>query len=182
MRRFIVRAGLAAVAAATLVAPAAAKEMSVSLASGPPTLDAGKPWTADLLVHGVPDMLKQATPGITFTNIESGETRTFDGKATGQRAADGQLLLRARVVLSEGLWEWGLTDGVTERLYEGGLVRVGDPTASSPAPAPERPAPVAAAGGEDASSWPYVLAGGVVLAAAAALAWLARRSRLQPTA
>jgi hypothetical protein len=177
MRRFLVTA-LAVVAAAVPAAPAAAKEMSVSLASGPPTLDAGQPWMAELVVHGVPDMLEQATPGITFTNRATGETRTFDGKATGERAPDGQFLLRARVVLPEGLWRWGLTDGVTDRLYEGGLVRVSQPAASKPTAAPESPAPVSA--GDRTSPWPFVLVGSVVLLGAGAA--LARRARVQPTA
>ena len=182
MRRFLGTAAVAALALAVLAPAAVAKEMAVSLASGPPTLDPGEPWTAELLVHGEPDMLTRATPGIVFTSRESGETRTFDGRATGRRAADGQLLLRARVVLPEGLWEWALTDGATERLYEGGLVRVGEP-AAAPAPpaAPAGPAPAAAP--DDASTpWGLVGAGAVLFLIAVAGALAVRQRRVQPSA
>ncbi|MBA2615178.1 MAG: hypothetical protein H0U90_05265, partial [Actinobacteria bacterium] len=145
MRRFLTSLLLVALAAAALATAALAKEMSVSLATGPPTMDAGEPWNAKLLVHGVPEMLAQATPGMTFRNNDSGQTKSFDAKATGRRAPDGQLIYRVRVVLPEGLWEWGLTDSVTERLYEGGVVRVGEPPLEAAPPASSDPTPVPAA-------------------------------------
>ena len=181
MRRFLTTLVLGLVAVGVLASAAAAKEMSVSLASRPPTLDPGKPWTAELLVHGEPAMLKQATPGITFRDRESGETKTFDATATGRRAADGQLLFRARVVLPEGLWEWGLVDGVTDRLYEGGLVRVGDPASAAPStPAPA--ARVASPASDGAPRWPFVAGGIAVLLLAAVAALVVRNRLLLPTA
>ena len=181
MRRFLVPAFLVLVAAA-LAPVAAAKDMSVGLASGPPTLGPGEPWNAELLVHGEPEMLNEATLAITFTNNGTGETKTFNARPTGKRAADGQLIYRARVVIEEqGRWQWGLIDGVTDRLYEGGLVQVGQPVAESPA-APASEPSVAPVASDDSGTpaWPFVLAGGVILLLAAAAA-LARRGRLQPT-
>lgn len=182
MRRFLAPASLALVVA-VLAPAAAAKEMSVSLSSSPPTLDPGEPWTADLLVHGEPDIVREATPGIMFTNNGTGETHTFTGRPTGKRAPDGQLLYRARVVIEEaGRWQWGLVDGVTDRLYEGGLMVVGNPAAESPS-APASGPTVAPAASDDGGTpaWPFVLVGGIVLLLGVAAA-LARRGRLQPTA
>ena len=182
MRRFLVPALLVLVVAA-LAPVATAKDMSVSLSSGgPPALGPGEPWTADLLVHGEPDILAEATPGITFRNSGTGETRTFEARPTGKRAPDGQLIYHARVVIDEeGRWQWGLIDGVTDRLYEGGLVVVGEPAVESPSAPASDPA-VAPAASDDGGTpaWPFVLAGGVVFLLGAA-ALLARRARLQPT-
>ena len=53
MRRFLTSLFLVALAAVALATAASAKDMSVGLASGPPTLESGQPWNAELLVHGV---------------------------------------------------------------------------------------------------------------------------------
>jgi hypothetical protein len=182
MRRLLTATAVTLVAVAALAASAAAKEMSVALASGPPTLDAGQPWTGELLVHGEPAMLSEATPAITFTDRDSGATRTFDGARAATRAPDGQLVYRVRVVLPEGLWEWGLVDGVTDRFYEGGLVRVGDVSAAAP-PATGEPTPAAAAAAEDGlPTWPMVAGGIAVLLLAGVAALVVRGRRLQPAA
>ena len=182
MRRFLTSLLLVALAAAALATAALAKEMSVSLATGPPTMDAGEPWNAKLLVHGVPEMLAQATPGMTFRNNDSGQTKSFDAKATGRRAPDGQLIYRVRVVLPEGLWEWGLTDSVTERLYEGGVVRVGEPPLEAAPPASSDPTPVPAAADDSLPAWPFAAAGVALVLLLAAAALAVRNRRLQPTA
>lgn len=191
MRRASTLFGVAILAGA-LATAAAAKEMSVSLSGGAPVkMDPGEPWNASLLVHGEPDILGEATPGISIRS-SGGEERTFPARATGRRAPDGQLIYRVTVVFpSEGRWTYQLLDGVSERAYEGGLVTVGEPAASaapqapaSPAPsaapqAPASPAPAAATAGDDSFPlWP--LAGGLLAAAAAALAAvvLVRRGRL----
>lgn len=193
MKRTMTAFALAAIAAATLTGAAAAKEMSVALASSPPTLGPGEPWNAKLLVHGVPEMLAEATPGITIRG-PGGEERAFTARRTGKRAADGQLLYAARVVFpSEGRWSYQLLDGVTDRAYEGGIVTIGDATV--PAAAPNAPAGEAAPAPKGAPAqapvrtgaatsdgafpvWP--LLGGLLLvgvAAGGALV-LVRRSRL----
>jgi hypothetical protein len=181
MRRFLVPSFLA-VAVAVLAPAAAAKEMSVSLASGPPTLGPGEPWTAELLVHGEPDILNEARPGITLTSSGTGETKTFVARPTGKHAPDGQLIYRARVVIEEaGRWRWGLFDGVTDRLYEGGLVQVGKPAGEvRGGPASEPGVAPVASGDGGTPGWPFVLAGGVLVLLGAA-AVLARRARPQPT-
>lgn len=183
MRRFLISLLLTALAAAALATAALAKDMSVSLASGPPTIDPGEPWNAELLVHGEPDMLNEATPGITFRDNDSGLTKSFDAKASGRRAADGQLIYRARVVLPEGLWEWGLVDGVTDRLYEGGLVRVGEPPVEAAPTASSDPRPAPAVAGDDSPpAWPFVAGGVALVLLLAAAAVAIKNRRLQPTA
>jgi hypothetical protein len=187
MKRTMTAFALAAIAAATLTAPAAAKEMSVALATSPPTLGPGEPWNAKLLVHGVPDILSEAAPGITIRG-PGGEERTFTARRTGKRAADGQLLYRAKVVFpSEGRWSYQLLDGVTDRAYEGGTVTIGDGTA--PAAAPSAPAdeaapaqaPVPAGAATSDGAFPlWPLLGGLLLVGVAAggTLVLVRRSRL----
>ena len=183
MRRFLTTFVLGLVAVASLTGVASAKEMSVALASGPPSLDPGEPWNAELLVHGEPAMLKAAVPGITFTNDETGETRTFAARSTGERAADGQLVYRARVVLhEEGRWQWGLVDGVTDRLYEGGLVQVGEP-AATPTPAPSADPAAVSTGDDSLPAWPLAAGAAVLLLLLGGVAALfVRHRRLQPTA
>jgi hypothetical protein len=182
MLRALTLFGLALLAAAALSTAAAAKEMSVSLtAGGPASMDPGEPWTADLLVHGDPDILAEATPGVSIRG-PGGEERTFPARATGKRAADGQLIYRTTVTFpSEGRWTYQLLDGVTERAYEGGIVMVGD-VASAPAGGdPASPTPVAAAAEDDSFPlWP--LLGGLIAAGLAAIVAVAlvRRGRLAP--
>jgi hypothetical protein len=185
MRSLLTATALALVAAAALTGSAAAKEMSVSLASGPPSgLGPGDPWKAELLVHGEPDMLAEATPGITIGNGSGGD-RMFPAKATGKRAADGQLLYRARVVFpSEGRWTYALTDGVTDREYQGGTVQIGEPAAAPATPTKTPASSPAAAVDERGSSgppWAFALGGAALLVGAAAVALVVRHRRLQPT-
>ena len=135
MRRLLSATLLVLLAAAALATAASAKEMSVSLGTGPPADPPGPggTWTADLLVHGEPDILSQATPGISIRNMDSGATETYAGKATGKTAPDGQLLYRVDVVFpSEGLWRYSLNDGVTDREYEGGTIQIGEPAVAAP--------------------------------------------------
>ena len=184
MRRLLTATALTLLAAAALAAAAAAKEMSVSLAAGPPSLGPGEPWNAELLVHGEPDMLAEATPGITIRNGASGEGRTFGAKATGKRAPDGQLVYRARVVFpSDGRWSYALVDGVTDREYDAGTVQIGEPATAPATPANPAPAPAASAADDGRSfpAWPLVL-GGVLLVAAAGTALVVRHRRLEPSA
>jgi hypothetical protein len=166
MRRTLALTASLLVAAAALASAAAAKDMSVALASAAPGLDAGEPWQAELLVHGVPKMLAEAAPGITIRNTDSGETQTFAAKRLPGRADDGQLRYGAAVVFpSEGLWRYTVEDGITDREYEGGTVQVGTP-AAAPVPSTSPPQPVAAADDGGFPAWP--LAVGVVAALALA--------------
>ena len=160
------------VAASVLAAPAAAKELSVGLAAAPTVSKPGDPWDAQLLVHGEPALLKEAAPSITIEG-PSGETTTFAAKPTGKRAADGQLIYQARVVFpTEGTWIYTLSDGLTDRAYEGGSVQIGTPTA-----APARP--VNNSDGAPAFPvWPLGLALGLLLAGAGTVLVL-RRHRLR---
>lgn len=179
MRRALTLFGVAILAGA-LATAAAAKEMSVSLSGGAPVkMDPGEPWNANLLVHGEPDLLAEATPGISIRS-SGGEERTFPARPTGRRAPDGQLIYRVTVVFpSEGRWTYQLLDGLSDRAYQGGLVTVGEPAASAAPQAPVSPAPAAATAGDDSFPlWP--LAGGLLAAAAAALVAVAlvRRGRL----
>jgi hypothetical protein len=172
MRRTTTTFVLALVAAGTLALPAAAKELSVSLAAGPTVSEPGDPWSAQLLVHGEPEMLKQATPSVTIDN-GSGTVETFAAKPTGTRAADGQLIYQTRVVFpSEGTWRYTISDGLSDRAYEGGSIRIGEPAAA--------PAPATATDSESAPPflWPLVIALAVVFAAAGA-ALVVRRHRLR---
>jgi hypothetical protein len=172
MRRTTTTFVLALVAAGTLALPAAAKELSVSLAAGPTVSEPGDPWSAQLLVHGEPEMLKQATPSVTIDN-GSGTVETFVAKPTGKRAADGQLIYQTRVVFpSEGTWRYTISDGLSDRAYEGGSIRIGEPAAA--------PAPATGTDGEPAPPllWPLVIALAVVLAAAGA-GLVVRRHRLR---
>jgi len=185
MRRLLTATALTLVALAAVAGPAAAKEMSVSLSGGgpPSNMDPGEPWNVRLLVYGEPDMLAQATPGISIRNGDSGETKTFDARRTGKRAPDGQLIYRARVIFpSEGGWTYTLIDGVTDRAYEGGYVQVGDAPAEA-APEASRPTP-AAAPADDGSFpvWPVLAGVGAFLLAAAAALVVVRQRRPQPTA
>jgi hypothetical protein len=175
MKRTVTMLVLAALGAAVLAGGAVAKEMSVALAAAPPALGPGEPWRAQLLVHGEPDVLAEATPGISIRG-PGGEERTFTARSTGKRAADGQLLYAATVVFpAEGRWSYQLLDGITERAYEGGFVRVGDGTTPAAAPA----VPAQAAAPDDAFPlWPLLGALLVVGVAAVGAVVLVRRSRL----
>jgi hypothetical protein len=182
MRRLLTATALTLVIAAAFAATAAAKEMSVALAAGPPTLDAGEPWSAELLIHGEPDILREATPGITIDN-GSGEQRTFTAKPTGKRAPDGQLIYRVRVAFpAEGRWTYELIDGVSDRAYEGGQLTVGSPASEAAPSAPSRPETAAARADDDSSlpSWPFIVAGVAFVLAAGIL--LTVRRRFQPSA
>ena len=184
MRRLLIAIGLALLAATALAGVAAAKDMSVSLSAGTPPSDPGQPWNVRLLVHGEPDMLAEATPGITIRNDASGESRAFTATRTGKRAPDGQLIYRARVVFpSGGTWTYSVIDGVTEREYEGGTLTIGQPAGEPASPSPDRPDPAGAAADGDSSlpTWPFV-AGGVALALAAVALAVTRRHRPQPSA
>jgi hypothetical protein len=182
MGRLLIATTLTLLVATALATTAAAKEMSVALASGPPSLGPGEPWNAELLIHGEPAMLKQATPGITIRNDKSGDTKTFGARSTGKRAADGQLLYRARVVFpSEGRWSYTLIDGISEREYEGGHVTIGN-AESAPAGGTSRPDAAAAPADDDSlPAWP-ILVGGIAFLLFAAAVALALRHRPQPTA
>ena len=165
-------------AASVIAGPAAAKELSVSLAAGPNVFEPGDPWNAQLLVHGVPDLLKEATPSITIEG-PSGETTTFVAKPTGKHAADGQLIYRTRVVFpTEGTWIYTLSDGLSDRSYEGGSVQIGSPTAAPTPPAAAPAQPVADTEGAPAFPvWPLAL-GLALLFAGAGVAIVIRRQRL----
>jgi hypothetical protein len=179
MRRIGTVIALALVAAGVLALPAVAKEMSVSLAAGPTVKVPGDPWNAQLLVHGEPDMLNEATPSITIDD-GAGNVKTFAAKATGEHSADGQLIYETRVVFpSEGRWTYTVSDGVTDRAYEGGSIQIGEPTTAPGAPASE---PAAAPASEPVSAptfpWPAIV--GLALAfAAGAGALFVRRHRLR---
>jgi hypothetical protein len=181
MRRTLVLTAFLLVAAAALASAAAAKDMSVALASAAPGLDAGEPWQAELLVHGVPEMLAEATPSFTIRNTDSGETQTFAAKRLPGRTADGQLRYGAAVVFpSEGLWRYTVGDGITDREYEGGTVQVGTP-AAAPAPTTSRPQPVAAADDGGFPAWPLAV-GAIAAFALAALGAFAVKRRGPATA
>jgi hypothetical protein len=156
------------VAASVLATPAAAKELSVSLAAGPTVSKPGDPWDAQLLVHGEPALLKEAMPSITIEG-PSGDTTTFVAKPTGNLAEDGQLIYRTRVVFpTEGTWIYTLSDGLSDRSYEGGSIQIGTPT----------PAPVSTVRGRDGAPgfpvWPLGLALALLFAGAGAAIVLRR--------
>lgn len=177
MRRLLSATILVLLAAAALATAASAKEMSVSLGSGPPADPPGPggTWTADLLVHGEPDILSQATPGISIRNTDSGDTETYAGKPTGKKAPDGQLLYRVNVVFpSEGLWRYSLNDGVTDREYEGGTIQIGEPAVAPPSQ-PEVVSP--ASEGAPLPVWPFALGGSLLLLGAAGAAFAIRHRR-----
>jgi hypothetical protein len=186
MRRLLIATALTLVALAALAGPAAGKDMSVSLSGGgpPSNIDPGEPWNARLLVHGEPEILAEATPGITIRNDDTGETRTFDARRTGKRAPDGQLIYRVRVVFpSEGGWSYTLIDGVTDRAYEGSYVQVGDAPPAEAAPETSRPSPAAAPADDDSFPlWPVLGGIGAFLLAAGAALVVVRQRRPQPTA
>lgn len=175
MRRTLALTALMLVAASVLAATALAKDMSVALASGAPDVGPGEPWNAQLLVHGEPGMLAEATPAITIRS-DSGETQTFAAERLKGRAADGQLRYEARVVFpTEGTWHYTVVDGVTDREYEGGTVRVGTP-AVAPTPATPRAQPVAVADdGGGFPAWPLAVGAIVALVLAGAGAFALRR-------
>jgi hypothetical protein len=180
MRRLLSATVLLLAAAALLASSAAAKEMSVSLGSGPPADPPGPggTWTADLLIHGEPDILSQATPGIAIRNMDSGETHTYAAKPTGKRAPDGQLLYRVGVEFpSEGLWRYTLIDGITDREYEGGTVQIGEPAAAAP---PQAKPVSPAAEGTSLPLWPLALGGSLLVLAAVGAALAVRHRRPHP--
>jgi hypothetical protein len=184
MRRMLTVTALTLLAAAALAASAAAKEMSVSLASGPPSVGPGDPWNAKLLVHGEPDILANATPAIAIRNWTTRVDRTFPAKATGKRAADGQLVYRARVVFpSDGRWTYALIDGVTDRQYHAGTVQIGPPAAApaTPTKTPASPAATVDEPGSSGPPWAFALGGAALLLAAAGVVLAVRHRRLQAT-
>jgi len=187
MRRALALTGLT-LAAAVFAAAAQAKDMSVGLAeSAPAALAEGEDWNATLLVHGEPDMLREATPSIRITNTVSSDSQDVAATKTSAKAADGQMIYAADVSFpSAGVWRYSLIDGVTDREYEGGTIRVGA-TAAAASAAPSTPAPAAPAtasgDGGGSPSWP-LLAGGIallVLAGLGAVAVTRHRHRPQPT-
>ncbi len=172
MRKLLI--SIALVVPLALAGPAAAKEMSVSLANAPTGSKPGDEWTAQLLVHGEPALLKQAAPSVTIRGGPDGRKHTFPAKPTGKRAADGQLVYEAVVVFpTGGTWVYELSDGFSDRTYEGGSVSVRE-TGSQSAPA--------ASGDETGASavWPFALGAALFFAAAGGVVVLKRR--VQPTA
>jgi hypothetical protein len=188
MRRALALTGLTFVAALALAAAAQAKDMSVALAESAPTaLAEGEDWNASLLVHGEPDMLREATPSIRITNTVSGASEDVAGARTSAKAADGQMIYAATVSFpSAGVWRYSLIDGVTDREYEGGTIQVGTPAAAATsAPSGPAQAAVTPAGDDGGSSFWPLLAGGVlllVLAGLGAYVVTRHRHRPQPTA
>jgi hypothetical protein len=182
MRRVLTVTLLTLLAAAALATTAAAKEMSVALSGGPPSDPPGPggSWDAELLVHGEPDILSQATPGISIFNRSTGEEQNYAAKATGKKAADGQLLYRVHVVFpTAGLWDYTLIDGVTDRAYEGGTIQIGEPAMPTPA---TPPAQTAADDSSGVPVWPFALGGAALLLAAGAAAFALTHRRPQPSA
>jgi len=188
MRRALTLIGLTLAAAGVFAAVAQAKDMSVGLAESAPTaLASGEDWNAQLLVHGEPAMLREATPSIRITNTVSGASEDVAAEKTAKKAADGQMIYAAAVAFpSDGVWRYSLIDGVTDREYEGGTIQVGTPAAAASA-APSTPAPAVPATTDDGGGspvWP-LLAGGallLVLAGLGAFAVPRHRHGPQPTA
>ncbi len=183
MRRMLTALALALAAAAVITSAAAAKEMSVSISTaGPSATEPGEPWPAKLLVHGEPDILAEATPGVMIEGPR-GATRTFAAERTGTRAPDGQLVYRVNVVFpSEGRWHYTIVDGVTDRAYEGGYVQVGTPETAAASAAPSGSSPIAAGAGEDDFPvWPLVSGLLVVGLMGAASILVVRRRGPSPT-
>jgi hypothetical protein len=189
MRRALALTGLTLAAAAALTGVAQAKDMSVALAESAPTaLAEGEDWNATLLVHGEPDMLREATPSIRITNTVSGASEDVDAARTKSKAADGQMIYAASVSFpSAGVWRYSLIDGVTDREYEGGTIQVGTAAAAASS-APSTPAPAAPATASDDGGgspfWPLVVGGALLLVLAGLGAYAVTRHRHgpQPTA
>ena len=128
-------------------------------------------------------MLAEATPSITISNTDSGETQTFAAEPLKGRAADGQLRYEAAVVFpSEGTWRYTLVDGVTDREYEGGTVQVGTPTAAPASIESQSQAVVAPAGGDDGGfpAWPLAVGLTTALVLGAIGAFRLRRRGPEP--
>jgi hypothetical protein len=187
MRRALTLIGLTFAAAGVFAAAAQAKDMSVGLAESAPTaLASGEDWNAQLLVHGEPDMLREATPAIRITNPVTGASENVAAAKTAKKAADGQMIYAATVSFSsDGEWTYSLIDGVTDREYEGGTIQVGTPAAAASA-APSTPAPAAPAteNGRGSPFWSLVAGGVLVLLLAGLGAFAATRHghKPQPTA
>jgi hypothetical protein len=188
MRRALALTGLALAAAAALAGAAQAKDMSVGLAESAPTaLAEGEAWNASLLVHGEPEMLREATPSIRITNTVTGESQDVAAARTNAKAADGQMIYAATVDFpSAGVWRYSLIDGVTDREYEGGTIQVGAPAAAATA-APSGPVQATPASGGDGGGggsplWPIVAAVGALLALAGLGVYATVRRRPHPIA
>lgn len=184
MRRALALTGLTFAAAAILAGAAQAKDMSVALAeSAPAALAEGDDWNASLLVHGEPEMLREATPSVRITNTVSGESQDVAAARTKAKAADGQMVYAASVSFpSAGVWRYSLIDGVTDREYEGGTIQVGTPAAAASA-APSGPAPATPAstgGGGGSPFWPLLVAGALLLVLAGVGAYAVTRHRHGP--
>src|SRR5919106_1827967 len=166
MRRTVTIFTLALLAAAALSTAALAKEGGVELSSVPTGINPGEPWTTDLvLVHGTPELLAQAKPGIQITNLDTGQRIDYPaapGKGEGVYVVD--------VVFPEaGTWAYSAYDGVTGRMYDFPAVEITGPAAAPTVKTPAATAKAPSSAGDGFPVWPLV-AGLSVFALAAAAA------------
>ena len=112
MRRTILVFALALLSAAALSATALAKEGGVELGSTPAGIGPGDPWTPSLtLIDNRGELPANPEPGITITNLATGETIDYPATPT-----DNPAVFTVRVVFpTPGQWDYAAYDGVTDR-------------------------------------------------------------------
>ena len=157
MRKLLI-AALALTALATAGAAGAGGWATVGVSPHPPD-EAGTTWGVNIRVlqHGRTP-LDGVKPTMTIRNTESGETKTFPARPTGESG-----VYRAEVVFpSGGTWSYEVYDGFTE--YGGAKTHTFAPVAID-------------GGGSSSPAWTIVGAAAAAVALVALLAVLARRRR-----
>jgi hypothetical protein len=118
MRRSLIALALTLVAAAALASTALAKESGVELSSTPFATKPGDPWSGMLTVIGDSELLAQANPSITVTNLDDGTQQTFGVQpAKSPTTGETRNWVFEVVFPAPGRYSYSVSDGVTDRDY-----------------------------------------------------------------
>jgi hypothetical protein len=180
MRRFVIAALTALLAAGALAAGAAAKEANVELSSTPFGTHPGEPWNVTMTVWAAGDRpVIGPSPTLTVRNLGTGERIVVRAKPTGEPGK-----YAARVVFPVAArYSYEVYDPTTDRRYTFPVVRiVAAPAADAPASDAPRTVLAPAGGSDSFPLWPVVGGGLAALAALGLAGAVIRAARLRGSA
>ena len=172
MRRSLFALALVLLAAAALTGPAFAKN-GVELSSTPYGTPPGGTWSTTItLISDSGRFPAGARPSMTVTNLGTGQQQVFEAQPSKDPTTETTRSFVVNVTFPEpGRYAYYVSDGVTDRRYEYPVVRIVGTGSAVPA----------SPGGNNGffPVWAPVLGGLVLLLAAGAAGFYARRRRLR---